>query len=367
MNVMIAADYSPPQSGNFIASVIALARRVAADGGAVIFVLPKERQWVNWIRDEGFPVEIVGKEGTDARTQFGVLGPLIEKYRTNILHLHFGMFHHAVTHHREELGDVKILLHDHMDFGVRSSIIKQYVSVLGHSFDYARKHIGVVAVMKRKYRAYFFLRRKWYVPNGLSMERYIDRSMTREECRQLLGVGAGEKVCLLLGWDPKLKGMDVAMKAVHECRRDDPSIVLGIIGAGRGAPAEHTVKFIRKETEFDPNESWIRYFHVYEDMFAVHRAIDVFLSASRRDAFSYGLLESISQNTPVVVSDIPGTKWATAYSKCVIFANGDAESCARAIRRAMQMGRNESNYQYICDDYSIDKWTSAMMEIYRKL
>lgn len=367
MNVMIAADYSPPQSGNFIASVIALARCVAAEGGTVVFVLPKERPWVNWIRDEGFAVEIVGKEGTDARTQFGVLSALLEKYPFDILHLHFGMFHHAVTHNRDELGDVRILLHDHMDYSVRSSPAKQMIYSVAHSINYAKNRIAVVSVMKRKHRAYLFLRRKWYVPNGLSMERYVDRSMSREECREFLGVSENEKVCLLLGWDPKLKGLDIALKAVHECRREDPDVVLAIIGVGRGAPADHAVRFIRNETEFDPNEPWIRYLHVYEDMFAVHRAIDVFLSASRRDAFSYGLLESISQDTPVVVSDIPGTRWAKAYNHCFIYPVEDYSKCAEAIMKALRAGRTETNSADVVDKYSIEKWCDKMMGVYRKL
>lgn len=65
MNIMIAADYAPPKSGNFIASVIALGRRLRDRGDRVVFAFPKEREWTDWLRSEGFCVEFVNR--TDER------------------------------------------------------------------------------------------------------------------------------------------------------------------------------------------------------------------------------------------------------------------------------------------------------------
>lgn len=41
MNILIAADYSTPKSGNFIASILALGRRLRVSGERVVFVFPK--------------------------------------------------------------------------------------------------------------------------------------------------------------------------------------------------------------------------------------------------------------------------------------------------------------------------------------
>lgn len=65
MSIMIAADYAPPKSGNFIASVIALGRRLRDRGDKVVFAFPKEREWADWLRSEDFCVEFVN--GTDER------------------------------------------------------------------------------------------------------------------------------------------------------------------------------------------------------------------------------------------------------------------------------------------------------------
>ena len=59
MNVMIAANYAAPKSGNFVASMIALGRKLKGNGIPVVFVFPVEKEWVSWFKNEGLNVEIV--------------------------------------------------------------------------------------------------------------------------------------------------------------------------------------------------------------------------------------------------------------------------------------------------------------------
>ena len=88
------------------------------------------------------------------------------------------MFHHALVFHRGELGNIKIVIHDHMDFGLSPNISIQYFRLAAYSALYRLKRINVIAVMEKKKNAYLFLKSKWFVPNGLSLERYVDRSMS---------------------------------------------------------------------------------------------------------------------------------------------------------------------------------------------
>ena len=57
MNIMIAADYATPKSGNFIASILTLGRRLREKGDHVVFVFPADREWIRWLREEEFDVE----------------------------------------------------------------------------------------------------------------------------------------------------------------------------------------------------------------------------------------------------------------------------------------------------------------------
>ena len=367
MNILIAADYQASQSGNFGASIIALARRIREKKSNVIIVFPEAKEWQKWFRDEGFEVIITGSGGLGRDRQTKILKSIVQKKHINIIHIHFGMFHHAVTHHRSEFREVSIIIHDHMDFGVGTNIIKQYLYTMARSLDYSIKRINLISVMNRKNNAYVFLKNKWFIPYGLSAERYITKSMTRETCRKRMGISDNEKMCLLLGWDCKLKGLDIALEAINICRKTNPNICLGVIGIGNKKAEDFAEQFIRRETDINPDAEWIHYLDSYEDMFAVHRAIDIYISASRREAFSYGLLEAVSQNTPTVVSDVPGTLWAKKYDKSFFFHNGDIEGCAKAILQASNAGRRESNYQEIIEEYGIGKWCDRIIEVYTQI
>lgn len=366
MNILMAADFCPPTSGNFIASLITLARKLRSDGQTVIFAFPEKQRWIDWITGEGFEAVIVGKDAMAPDVQFPVLSSLLKQYKIDLIHTHFGMFHHAILHNRSAIKDVKILIHDHMDFGIRYNLIAYYCKSFFLSAKYAAKNINVISVMQRKHRSYLFLRKKWYIPNGISFERYIDHSMTREACRSYLGFRSTDKVCLLLGWDMKRKGLDIALKAVQRCRESDPCVCLAVLGIGTG-PDDSAKEFIRNETGIDPAEPWIKYLDSCEDMFAVHRAIDVYISASRKEAFSYGLLETISQDTPIVVSNIPGTRWTDVYTSSFFYSTEDAAGCANAIGRALELGRRQTNSSEIVKAYNIDGWCRQIMDVYKKL
>lgn len=367
MNILIAANYATPKSGNFIASLITLARKIRENGSNVYFVFPKRADWIEWFEKENFNVDIIDYENYSIDEQFCKLNELIKRYEIDIIHIHFGMFRQALVRNRRKIKDVKILIHDHMGYYVGHSILLQKLGFAAFSIVYALEKIRVVTVLKNKKNSYFFLPKKWYVPNGLAPERYLSHSMTREECRRNLQVDKNEKVCFLLGWDLKRKGLDIALKAIEKCRESDENIVIGIIGAGEKEPTDYAKSFIQEECNINPKASWIKYFNNYEDMFAVHRAVDVYLAVSRQEGFPYGMLEAISQNTPIVASEIKAQLWAKEYTNSYFYPTENYDKCADAITKALQNGRRDSNYLDIIDKYSIDKWCNNIIEIYKKL
>lgn len=317
MNILIAADYATPASGNFIASCVELGRALNRNGDKIAFIFPEssntlaEHSWIHWLKREGHAVYLVRRNITgDEVIHF--LRPIIAEHNIDILHIHFGLFHHIAVYRRKELG-VKVLVHDHMDFPAGCSTVKQKLQCAARSLLYRKNGVSVASVNCQKNQAYCFAQH-WYIPNGLSLIRNVPCSASREECRTELGIAPHEKICLFLGWDLHRKGLDIAVKAVNKIREADPNILLGIVGIG-DAPNSDGKKFILDTTGIDPESPWIKYLPSREDMFAYHRAADVYLSASRSEAFSYGILEAISQNTPITVSDIKGTSWCHPYTK----------------------------------------------------
>lgn len=368
MNIVIAADYTAPTSGNFIASCVELGRALQIRGDGLAFIFPESRNtlvedsWVGWLKREGFPVYLVSADLNDPQ-RYTFLRDVLRKQNAEILHIHFGLFHREAIRHTKELG-VRILIHDHMGFPADGAPAKYRVRCLALSLLYRIRGICIVSVSPEKNRIYR-MAKHCCIPNGLSRFRNVAGSLSREQMRQELGLRPEEKLCLFLGWDPRGKGLDIALQAVKERRKVDPGLILGIVGMGTG-PGEAGAEFICA-AGVDPHEAWIRYLPSREDMFAYHRAADVYLSASRSEAFSYGILEAISQNTPVAASDIRGTAWCHAYSKAVVYPTEEVPACAAAIGKALDMGRSDSNAEDIAEQYSIANWCERMLAVYRRL
>lgn len=369
MNVLITADYATPASGNFVASCFELGRALKQRGDSLTFVFPENKNtlskssWVHWLESEGFCVYLLKKDSSQEYT-LDFLDEIISKHQIDIFHNHFGLFNQAILTHFQKKG-VKILVHDHMDFAAGCNLLKEKLYCVIRSLFYRMNKISIASVNPQKDNAYF-LAQHYYIPNGLSLIRNTAHSETREEVRNALEIEQDKKVCLFLGWDVYRKGLDIAVNAVNEIRKHDSSVMLAVVGMG-DPPAESRLDFVKSSTGIDPNSSWIKYLPSREDMFAYHRSADVYLSASRSEAFSYGILEAISQNTPVAVSDIKGTSWCHRYTKAVVYSTEDYKSCADAIRRALELGKSESNADELVEDHSIEKWYTQMIEIYEKL
>lgn len=372
MNVLLIADYRTPKSGNFVASILDLGIFMRKLGNTVVYMFPDNSNggytWCSWFRENHFQV-ILFDEQKSKDIQLYQIKTIIEENEINIIHSHFGYLHRLLLLNHEKIGKkVKLLFHDHMDFSENGSLIKQKIVVMKQALLYRIFDAYVISVMEKKNNAYKAAGRKrhWYVANGLSLHRAEKDMRTRGELREELGVKPNETLALFLGWNLHGKGLDIAVKGVEKYRRKAPDLKLGVIGVGHGEPYRQTVEFLEK-SRCNPYAEWILYLDDYEDIFALNRAIDIYISASRSEAFSYGILETISQDNVVAVSDIEGTSWSWKYNKCVPFKSEDTEDCARALEQALQLKDNKSNYVEIIKEYSIENWCEKIIKIYNNI
>ena len=365
MNILIACDYRAPFGGNFVGSLLDLGSRLTKKGDRVVFLFPVvqdgPRPWVQWIRKHGYTVIMADLSLSD-QEQITYLRTVSLKNKIDIIHLHFGIYSRFVRQYPKELKPAKVLIHDHMGYSTGVNIHKQRLRLAINSLLYAYYGYGLITVMKEKKNAYIFMMKKWYVPNGVSMIRNVEHFLSREETRKQLGIGDDQILVTLLGWDMKRKGVDIAVQAVQLLNRQGNAVVLGLIGGD----TEKYHQFI-KTYGVDPDSAYIRYIDSREDVYSLHRAADVFLSASRNESFPYAILEAISQNTPIAISDIPETKWANDYMKSSEYALEDPEACAKAIMRSAQFNNCDSNADEIVEKYSIEKWCNHIMSIYDEM
>ncbi|MBQ3384056.1 MAG: glycosyltransferase [Erysipelotrichaceae bacterium] len=370
-NILIMADYQAPKSGNFLASQLELGIKVRSLGYTVVYAFPDNYQggysWEKWLKDNGFDVYLIDCSVNDDQ-KLSVLRKIVEDYKVGIIHSQFGFLTQLLRQRHKEIGKVKVVFHDRMDFNETQSQLKQHLKTMGKALMYRFNGIYNISVMEKKDSYYWPMgnNRHWYVPNGLSLMRAEKDELSGEDRRKEIGINEEEKLILFLGWDLNRKGLDIALRGVEICRQKGMSVKLGVIGAGAGEPSERAVSFLT-EKGLDPYSEAIIYMHNYEDIFALNRAVDGYLSSSRSEAFSNGILEAISQKSPVVVSDIVGTSWAWEYDNCYVYEVENAEQCAQAIEKALNNGRNTANYKSIVEKYSADVWCKRIIEIYKTI
>ena len=323
-----------------------------------------EPRWKEYIESYGYDFLLYDRtEKSEVLTH--MLLRLIDERKINIIHSHFSSCYASLLWSKEIHNKVKILFHDHMDYVPHEPFKPQILKQIKAGKRYREYGIGVISVMKRKSRFYFMAKDRWYIPNGISFKRNVKYSLTREEYRKKLGLKDEDKFVLFLGWDILRKGVDIAIKSVIDCRKTQPNIRLGMTGFTSN-PSKKDIERIKEVLGFDPRQEGIMFLDSEEDMYALHRAADVYLSASRTEAFSYGILEAISQNVPVVMSNISGTRWAKSYTKCKVFRNNDVYDCARAIVETLDLRFLPSNKDKFMIKYNIDDWCGKVIAVYER-
>lgn len=361
MNVLILGDYRTPCSGNFIGSLHDLAKKFQHDDlGKIVFVFPEEKQWINLLRKYDCKTYFVEP---DTDNSIEIIKKIVEDESIDLIHIHFGFMQRKIVDTFGNSNNIRIIIHDHMDYGVDDVMIKVLTRQVVSSLYYRLKNVSIISVMAKKSKGYFLLgKRNYYIPNGLSYIRNVDTKTDVEEIRQQLNLKR-KKVCLFLGWDSKRKGIDIAIQAVQKLHQEDESWILAVVGYGE-KPSVEVLRNLEQLSGVRDFKTFVRFLPSAEDMFSYHKMADVYLSASRKEAFSYGLLEAISQNTPVVASNIEGTQWANGYDKYFEYDTENAVVCKNAILKAYDMKAADSNNIRFIEKYSVDSWIDSILKVY---
>ena len=105
-----------------------------------------------------------------------------------------------------------------------------------------------------------------------------------------------EIIVFMMGWPYFVKGVDVAIRAIRHLRDSGYNAVL--------VTPHHNIK---KELQNDLGElpNFVRFVEAREDIATYMNNVDVFLSASREEGFSYSIVEAAFCDCLVISSKIP--------------------------------------------------------------
>lgn len=139
------------------------------------------------------------------------------------------------------------------------------------------------------------------IPNGIKIEDF-DISLSREQCREQLGLPLNKNMILFVGNLIPYKGPDILVKAIPAIVKEVPDTELVFVGSG-GMRAE-----LEELSQKLGVEKYVKFAGFVEERLKplYYRAADVFClpSTLNTEVFPIVLLEASASGLPMVVSDL---------------------------------------------------------------
>ena len=352
--VLDVCDYGGPYAGNFIPSLIAVGRavreRLGLDYGCVFSDVARGRGWLSELDAEGIGYDFVDAGHPRPRRANALLAIARER-EAALLRSHFTLFDPECVYAGRRAG-ARVVWNVHtgnLDWGWRRSLSDLLkIRLLGRMCD---RVVAVSEEVGRELREQRGLApgKLRVVENGIALERFAQDEAGRRD-------RSSPPVALAFCWTPYRKGADVIVEAVA------------------GMPAEE-----RPQLNLVGEEELRRYLgelppfvHVIppaDDVAELYGSADLFISASREEAFSYAIGEAMACGLPVVSSDIPGPAAYFPAPGLVTFRNEDPASLREALREVLAAppGFGEANKGFVRGRFGMDRHVDGVLDVLREL
>lgn len=163
---------------------------------------------------------------------------------------------------------------------------------------------------------------------------------------------------LLFGWAPYIKGLDTALAACEKLNENGIKYELLV------SAQQKTYDYINEYYSQVPE--WLKLLPPTNEISILYDNVDMMLSASRTESFSYCLAEAIYSGLKVIYSDIDGTSWAGEFKNAVRFKTADVDDLQRAIIECDNMNPTDEsilfNANLMVEKYGMDSWVNQMID-----
>ena len=354
-NVLLICGYAAPYKGNFIPSLEHL--EDTYKDGKIVYMFPENAKNVVWMADFQnnhrvyfMSMGFFGKKVN--RKILKELKDILQIENIKIIHTHFLMYNYSLFVARHTFArNIRMIAHIHNQFAIpttKSAPIKKFV--MEHSYD------TIVGVSKS-------------VAEGLNRQikhkdiTYIDNAIcfSRLETYEKISLRDNEnqKVVLMAGWPALVKGVDIAAKAIEKLRDDGYDIKLCVMQAG---DFEQTKCCIDEALGYAP--CWVEILPPREDVATYYNAADIFLSASRTEAFSYCLVEAAYCKPLLITSNVPGPN-DLKIDGMERFLSEDVEDLAHKMKELLVISMDLEERKYnVIRLYELRHWAEAIAEMY---
>lgn len=363
MNVLHICDFAPPFRGNFMEEMDSIDNALKKEfGGKNIYAfthrnVERKNEWVNELKKD-FPVYIYGNTPVE---KIKLFRRIIKEHKVSIIHVHFT--------------DLKTdLCIDIAAAGLNVKIVKHYRSSYGIWGDF-KKNLGKIV-----YRNWFFI----CVAPAMSDECYINFPKCRNNVvlnpvsfqrldnyekltkKDIIGTDEGI-LCFMLGYNYKLKGIDLAAEAVSKLREKHDIYLAVCVATHLEEIKDELCRQFGGEIP-----QWLRLLPPRNDIGSYYRTADICLSPSRSEGSCTAAIEETYCEKIVVASDCPGqSSYIKGYLDILWFENKNADSLKEKIEEAITV-RNDSqrilkNKENTVKYYGLETYTKQIIETYKAL
>ena len=363
MNINIVCDYASIYSGNFIYSILYFADSIR-NHNKIVFSFPNEangREWIGLIKSKWFKVYFFSRTKKEFLRD---IKDITKKESTNFVYYHF--VSPALGKTAFLFKRIKLCFHIHSDFsaGKKYSFLRR---IKDYYFDRFVKRKSIYLYVSSDLFSKSCVPIKFYIPNGLVKNKLDAKSLTsyiKDEDGNLIDKNK-YPIFLSFAWSPYIKGIDVLVQAFNDFSKTTKGFLVLVHAKDNGK--NELINYLK--FHHINNFKNIIFVPPIEDITNYYSCCSCFISASRSEGFSYSVLEAISLDKTVIVSNIPGTLWSQEFKSVIVFESENSHSLKIAMDKSIEYKMNEDDKKYnllLIDKYTIEKWSNNVITSLKK-
>lgn len=362
MNVLHICDFAAPIRGNFMEEMDTVDSALKLNGGKNIYAftdrnIERKNQWVTELAALS-PVYIYPNNPIE---QIKLFRKIITEQRVDIIHMHFTNMKTDFCVDLAALGKkVKFVKHYRSGFGIFSRS-KRFIG----SFVYRNWfYICISPAILDECNKNFPNCKSRLILNPISFKRLDNFDKLSKQ--DIIGDSDGI-LCFMLGYNYRLKGIDLAAEAVSKLRKSY-NIYLAVCVTTHLDEIKEELK-----NQFGGEiPEWIKLLPPRNDIASYYRTADICISPSRSEGACSAVVEEAYCEKITVASDCAGQySYVNGLLDVIWFKNKDAYDLAKKLEEAISFRDNRDllarNKQNAVKYYGLDRYKEQIIDTYNRI
>lgn len=347
MKVLQVCAYAARYGGNFMASLASLEALLAQQGVKTAYLFPEKARDMPWCRDLQSRAEVhfAGLNRFSPKVFKQIKAAMAG---ADVVHSHFELYDCLTALAKKK--NQKLFWHLHDSFDEDIDLTHRMIN----KFQYGILGKRAVLISPNDYYSKYVADLGFPKGQILHVDNAVEFSRLKKEDREK------QYDFLVFGGFYRIKGLDVLMDACRILKEKGTRFRLGVVGY------PDTWRFL--EENYPDLQGCVQRLEPSEDVSGFYNAAAGYICASRRECFSYAVLEALYMEKPSIISRIPGNDWAVGYDTVVGFPSGDVQTLAAAMEHQLSHGADPAAKSRVAQDvqerYGAQNWARAIKEIY---